>query len=440
MHDVGLLRRAIARYFKGTPIRLRGKRNRGASAIVTALASNNSAILVINTGSSSVKFALFDAASDLRRLFAGALERIGLPLARFHAMDTAGSIFFDEEVTLPDHREALRRLIRVSQEKLGGKALLAVGHRVVHGGPDCDCPLPVTRELEARLKRLIPMAALHQPHNLAGISAVREIAPHLLQIACFDMAFHHRLPRIAQLLSLPREYQTHEIRRYGFHGLSYEYAIEALRERGVDIEKERIIVAHLGNGASMCAIKHGQSVETTMGFSTLAGLMMGTRTGDLDPGAILYLMTEKGMTTEAMQHLLYERSGLLGVSGISSNMRELLGRGDNRAAREAIELFCYRARSCLAALTTVLGGLDRLVFTGGIGANASEIRERICDGLDYLGIELDAAANSAGAGTISTPKATVTVQALASDEERMIARHVLRFAADRALVQEASHL
>lgn len=404
------------------------------------LASSNSAILVINTGSSSVKFALFDAASDLRRLFAGAVERIGLPHARFHFKDMAGSILFDEEVALPDHREALRRLIRASQEQLDGKALHAVGHRVVHGGPDCDCPLPVTRELEARLKRLIPLAPLHQPHNLAGISAVREIAPHLLQIACFDTAFHHGLPRIAQLMSLPHEYQTREIRRYGFHGLSYEYAVEKLREDGVDVERERIIVAHLGNGASMCAIKCGRSVDTTMGFSTLAGLMMGTRTGDLDPGAILYIMTEKGMDTAAMQHLLYERSGLLGVSGVSSDMRELLNRRDDQAAREAVDLFCYRSRNHLAALTTVLGGLDRLVFTGGIGANASEIRGRICDDLGYLGIELDDGANTAGASTISTPKATVTVQALASDEERMIARHVLRFAADPAHVQEASHL
>lgn len=407
---------------------------------MTALASRNSAILVINTGSSSVKFALFDAASDLCRLFAGALERIGLPQARFHAKDTAGNTLFDDEAVLPDHREALRRLIRVSQEHLDGKALVAVGHRVVHGGPDCDCSLPVTRELEARLKRLIPLAPLHQPHNLAGISAIREIAPHLRQIACFDTAFHHGLPRIAQLLSLPREYQTHEIRRYGFHGLSYEYVVEELRGRGVDLENERIIVAHLGNGASMCAIKHGQSIEMTMGLSTLAGLMMGTRTGDLDPGAILYLMTEKGLNTEAMQHLLYERSGLLGVSGITSDMRELLSRHDDRAAREAVDLFCYRARSCLAALTAVLGGLDRLVFTGGIGANASEVRECICDGLNYLGIELDDGANTAGASIISTPMATVTVQTLVSDEERMIARHVLRFAADPAHVQEASHL
>jgi len=403
-------------------------------------ASSSSAILVINTGSLSVKFALFDAESDLRRLFAGALERIGLPHARFHLKDTAGSTIFDEEVALPDHREALRHLIRASQERLDGKALVAVGHRVVHGGPDCDCPLPVTRELEARLKRLIPLAPLHQPHNLAGISAVREIAPHLLQIACFDTAFHHGLPRIAQMMSLRREFQTREIRRYGFHGLSYEYVVEVLRERGIDIENERIIVAHLGNGASMCAIKHGQSIETTMGFSTLAGLVMGTRTGDLDPGAVLYLMSEKGMNADAMQHLLYERSGLLGVSGVTSDMHDLLGRHDDRAAREAIELFCYRARCWLAALTAVLGGLDWLVFTGGIGANAPEIRGRICDDLSYLGIETDDGANSAGASTISTPKSTVTVQVVASDEEGMIARHVLRLAADPARVQEATRL
>ncbi|MGD9714400.1 MAG: acetate/propionate family kinase [Thermomicrobiales bacterium] len=410
---------------------------------MTISGTSNPAILVINTGSSSVKFAVFDAVdadSDPRRLFSGALERVGLPHARLHVEDTPGNTLCDEEVALPDHREALRQLIRTSKERLDGKSLVAVGHRVAHGGPDCDCPLPITRELEVRMRGLVPLAPLHQPHNLDGISAVREMAPHLLQIACFDTAFHHGLPRIAQLMSLPREFQTRELRRYGFHGLSSESVVEVLRNRGVAIENERIIVAHLGNGASMCAIKHGQSVETTMGFSTLAGLMMGTRTGDLDPGAVLYLMTEKGMSAEAVQHLLYERSGLLGVSGVSSDMRELLGLHDNRAAREAIQFFCYRARSYLVGLTAVLGGLDRLVFTGGIGANAPEIRGRICDGLGYLGIEIEDRANGAGDSLISTPEAAVTVQALASDEEVMIARHVLRLAAVPAHIREASHL
>jgi acetate kinase len=236
---------------------------------------------------------------------------------------------------------------------------------------------------------------------------------------------------------LPREFQDAGIQRYGFHGLSYEYVVDALRRGGVDVEHERIIIAHLGNGASMCALKHGRSVDTTTGFSTLAGLMMGTRCGDLDPGAVLYLLTAKGMSADAVQELLHERSGILGVSGISSDMRELLKHRYHPEASEAINLFCYRARHHLAALTAALGGLDRIVFTGGIGANATEIRQRICDGLGYLGITLNPKANRAGAQTVSAPGAAVTVQALVSNEELIMARHVLQLTADRLTEVEA---
>jgi len=397
----------------------------------------HAAILVINCGSSSVKFALFAADQTMPQLFSGALERIGSNGSRFHAKDSMGRVLFEKQPSIENHKAALELLINAVKEQLAGRPLLAVGHRVVHGGADCNCPLPVTRELEARLQRLIPLAPLHLPHSLAGITAVRELQPDLPQIACFDTAFHHTLPRLAKLTTLPREFQDAGIQRYGFHGLSYQYVVDALHQDGVDVEHERIVVAHLGNGASMCALRHGRSVETTMGFSTLAGLMMGTRCGDLDPGAVLYLLTARKMPTDAVQELLYEHSGLLGVSGLSSDMRELLNHPKDPAAREAIDLFCYRARHHLGALTAALGGLDRLVFTGGIGANAPVIRERICDGLAYLGIALDPKANRAGAKTVSAPRASVTVQALVSNEERMIARHALLLTADRLTEVEA---
>lgn len=393
-----------------------------------------SAVLVINCGSSSIKFALFAADPTMPRLLSGTVDRIGLVGGRVEVRDSTGKELFDQPSALVDHKAALSLLIKTIGPQLSAHPLSAVGHRIVHGGPNCDCPLPVTKELEVRLQLLIPLAPLHLPHNLAGIAAIRELQPDLAQVACFDTAFHHGMPQLARLMSLPREFQHEGVRRYGFHGLSYEYVVNALRQDGVSIEGERIIVAHLGNGASMCALKGGQSVETTMGFSTLAGLMMGTRSGDLDPGAILYLLTAKGMSAEAVQKLLYERSGLLGVSGISSDMRELLSRHDNQTAGEAIDLYCYRARLHLAALTAALGGLDRLVFTGGIGANSPEIRDRICAGLAYLGIRLDPKANLARAKTISAPGAAVTVQAVVSDEELMIAHHVMRLT-ERQLMQ-----
>ena len=401
------------------------------------MATGNSAVLVINCGSSSIKFALFAASRTMPQLFSGALERIGLGPGRFHAKDSLGKALFEQQPTLANHKAALGLVIKAVKQQLAGRTLLAVGHRVVHGGANCDCPVPVDLALEDRLRQLVPLAPLHLPHNLAGITAVRELQPDLPQVACFDTSFHHSLPRLARLTTLPREFQHEGIQRYGFHGLSYESVVDALRQDGVDVERERMVIAHLGNGASMCALRHGRSVETTMGFSTLAGLMMGTRCGDLDPGAVLYLLTAKGMSADAVQTLLYERSGLLGVSGISSDMRELLSRDEEPAAREAIALFWYRARQHLASLTAALGGLDRLVFTGGIGANAPEIRERICEGLAYLGIKLDPKANRAGAKTVSARGAAVTVQALHSDEEHMIARHVLRLTADRLAQVEA---
>jgi acetate kinase len=282
----------------------------------------------------------------------------------------------------------------------------------------------VTAALEARLRRLIPLAPLHQPHNLAGIAAVRGARRGLPQVACFDTAFHHTMPRLATLTGLPRALRDEGVRRYGFHGLSYEYVVDALRRAGTDVDNERIVVAHLGNGSSMCALKGGRSIETTMGFSTLAGLPMGSRCGDLDPGIILYLLAEKGMSVERLERLLYEESGLLGVSGRSRDMQDLLACASEPAAVEAVEFFCYQARRHVAALTAALGGLDRLVFTGGMGANAPAVRAGICTDLAYLGIALDAERNADGARIVSAASGTVAVEAFATDEELVIARHV----------------
>ena len=397
-------------------------------------------ILAINCGSSSVKFALFSAEEDApRRLWSGALQRLGLPEGRFVAKGKDGAILFDETVDIPNHVTALDLLLSRVEDLTSRNALWAVGHRVVHGGDDCDCPLVVTAALEARLRKLIPLAPLHLPHNLAGIAAVRNARPDLPQVACFDTAFHHGLPRLARLTGLPRAFADEGILRYGFHGLSYEYVMSELQRRhGPTVANERIVIAHLGNGVSLAAIKDGRSVETTMGFSTLGGLPMGTRSGDLDPGIVLYLLMEKGMTAEQVQHLLYEQSGLLGLSDLSRNMRELLVRsGSEAAAAEAVGFFCYQARKHLAALTASLGGLDRLVFTGGIGANAPEVRARICEGLGYLGVVLDERRNAAGERTISSSGSDVVVEAFPTDEELMIARHVRHVLADRPMAREA---
>ncbi len=399
--------------------------------------TSDPAILVINCGSSSVKFALFAAVASLPRLWSGAIERIGLPEGRFHAANENGATIIDETLAIPDHPRALRLLLRKLAQHPSGVSPVAVGHRVVHGGAGCDCPLPVDVALLTRLRRLIPLAPLHLPHNLAGIAAVRGVRPDLPQVACFDTAFHQKLPRLARLTSLPRAFADEGIHRYGFHGLSCEYVMGELHRRhGTAVAKERIIIAHLGNGASMAAIKDGRSIDTTMGFSTLGGLPMGTRSGDLDPGILLYLLTEKGMTAEQVQHVLYEQSGLLGISGLSRNMQELLEHSDSAAA-EAVDFFCYQARKHLAALTASLGGLDRLVFTGGIGTNAPAIRAQISAGLSYLGLDLDQGRNDRNESIISTSSSAVVIEALATNEELMIARHVWHVLAEQTMAREA---
>lgn len=387
--------------------------------------ASNGTILVLNSGSSSVKFALFDLALDEPcRLWSGALKRIGFDVGRFAAVDVQGTVLVDETPAIPNHVTALDMLLGWVEGRMSQTDLVAVGHRVVHGGEDCDCSLLVTPILEARLKRLIPLAPLHLPHNLAGIAAVQRRRPDLPQVASFDTAFHHGLPSVARLTGLPRRFEEDGIRRYGFHGLSYEYVVEEVRRRdGEAAASSRIIVAHLGNGASMAAIKDGRSVETSMGFSTLAGLPMGTRPGDLDPGVLLHLLIEKQMSAEALQDMLYDASGLLGISGLSRNMADLLAQQEAPEAAEAIEFFCHHSRRHLAGLTAALGGLDRLVFTGGIGANSPEIRARICEGLGYLGLALDADRNAGQQRVVSADGCPVVIEAFKTDEELVIARH-----------------
>ena len=397
-----------------------------------------SCISVLNAGSSSVKFALFSANQMPSRHLSGAVDGIGREQGRFHAIDDTGTTWVDEARHVSNHDEAIELVLSSVERRGTGWMIVAVGHRIVHGGPDCDCPELVTAELEDRLKKLIPLAPLHLPHNLAGIAAVRTRRPHLPQVACFDTAFHETLPKLARMTGLPRNIAGHDIRRYGFHGLSYEFIVEELRRtHGAAVADQRLIVAHLGNGASMAAIKGGRSIETTMGFSTLAGLPMGTRSGDLDPGIVLYLLMEKGLSAEAVQHILYERSGLLGISGVSSDMRELLGQAHRPEVEEAIDYFCARARANIGSLTAALGGLDCLVFTGGIGANAPEIRERICEGLRFLGIDLDLARNRSGERTISSAGSQARIEAIPTDEELMIARHSVALLPLQAVAWEA---
>jgi len=389
--------------------------------------------LTLNAGSSSLKFALFTASGHPKRLWSGSIDRIGLPGAHFQLCDARRTILMDEPGAIDTHKAALIRLLQAIAHLPGSLDLVAVGHRFVHGGPECDCPKNVTPALVARLRRLTALAPLHMPANLAGIDAVHEARPGLLQVACFDTSFHHDLPRLARMTALPRAYAEDGIRRYGFHGLSYEYILQTLRKDGVDTDAERIIIAHLGNGASMVALRNGQPVETSMGFSTIAGLPMGTRSGDIDPGILLHLLQEKGMNPDEVADLLYNQSGLLGISGTSRNMRDLLESREENAA-EAVEYFCYQARLHLARLTGALGGLTRVVFTGGVGENSTEIRGRICTGLGYLDIHLDSAANKSGATLISKPGTRVTVEARATDEEQMIASHVaVKLAADPVL-------
>ena len=357
---------------------------------------------------------------------AGEVEGIG-SAPHFIARDPVGAVLAEQR--WPDPKQPFQRFLEAvigwAERHLGADTLIAVGHRVVHGGPNHDRPERVTPELLSALDELTPLAPLHEPHNIAPIRAIAATRPKLPQVVCFDTAFHHTMPAVATRFALPRQYERAGVRRYGFHGLSYEYIARQLAKVAPELAKGRVIAAHLGNGASLCAMLNGGSIDTTMGFTALDGLVMGTRCGNLDPGVILYLEEERGLTAKQVEDLLYQRSGLLGVSdGIASDMRTLLVSADP-CARDAIELFVYRIAREIGALTSSLGGLDGLVFTAGIGEHAPAIREMVCARLGWLGVDLDAVANGRNAAIISTPESRVSVRMIPTDEEAMIARHTL---------------
>ncbi|WP_226018244.1 acetate/propionate family kinase [Novosphingobium sp. FKTRR1] len=382
-------------------------------------------ILCLNAGSSSLKFALYaEPGTDEPSLLAsGKIENIGLE-PHLIARDAKGDVLADrrwtKDVTIT-HETLLKDLLREIEASVG-EDLIAVGHRIVHGGADHSAPARVDAPLLAALEALCPLAPLHQPHNLAAVRAVSRLRPALLQVACFDTGFHHGQPPVATRLALPRALGEEGMRRYGFHGISYEYIARQLRLIDPDTGGGRTIAAHLGNGASLCAMDGGRSIDTTMGFTALDGLVMGTRCGALDPGAVLYLLQQRGMTAREVEHLLYSESGLLGVSGTSSDMRALLG-SETPAAGEAIDLFVWQIARQAGALASSLGGLDSFVFTAGIGENAPEIRARVADRLRWLGVALDTDANLRGASVISAPFSRVTVRIIPTDEEWMIAIH-----------------
>jgi acetate kinase len=381
-------------------------------------------ILTVNAGSSSLKFALFDDAAEPAATVRGEIEDLdgGSPhlLARGAAGEVLAERRWPAQMGHPS-AVALDALLAFADAHLGAEGLAAVGHRVVHGGAGHVAPERVTPALLAALLALTPLDPLHMPASLAPIHAVAAARPALAQVACFDTAFHHTLPPVATRFAIPRDLYEAGVRRYGFHGLSFEYIVGRLREQAPQLIRGRVIAAHLGSGASLCALQDGVSVATTFGFSVLDGLVMATRCGDLDPGVLLYL-ARQGRSCGDIEDMLYRRSGLLGVSGISGDVRRLLASDDPRA-REALDLFAYRFALEAGALASALGGLDGLVFTAGIGEHAPAIRAQACGRLAWLGLELDAAANSAGSAVISTPRSRVEVRVIATDEEAMIARH-----------------
>jgi acetate kinase len=385
--------------------------------------SPSGCIAVLNAGSSSIKFALYEAGKDGMLLFRGQIERIG-SAAHLMVEDAEGKSVAEQNWAKGalDHRGATNEIVRLTQQLLAGRPVLAVGHRVVHGGEEYAAPVRVDAAVMAKLAKLVPLAPLHQPHNLAPIEAIAEAAPQIAQVACFDTAFHRSQPALAQEFALPRDLTAAGVRRYGFHGLSYDYIVTRLRETEPALARSRLVIAHLGNGASLCAVHDGRSVASTMGFTALDGLMMGTRTGALDPGVILYLMQERGMDARAIEDLLYRKSGLLGVSGLSSDMRTLR-KAATPEATAAIALFVYRIVRETGSLAAALGGLDGIVFTAGIGENDSATRSEVAAGCGWLGLELDEERNRRGAGRISTDQSRLSAWVIPTDEERMIARY-----------------
>ncbi len=385
-------------------------------------------ILTINGGSSSIKLALFEVGDSLSRILEGSIDRIGMPEAalRVKGVNPADTCF--RPLTTPGYAGAVGALMGWVQERSEADAFTAVGHRVVHGGPEYSQPQPITTEMVAALRQLGPFDPEHLPEEILLTEAFHGAFPDLPQVACFDTAFHHDLPRVARLLPIPRRYEARGVRRYGFHGLSYAFLMgELARLACPEAAQGRVVLAHLGNGASLTAVRHGKSVDTSMSFTPTAGVPMSTRSGDLDPGVLWYLARTDGLDERQVSEIVTAQSGLLGMSETSSDMRDLLEREaqDERAA-EAVALFCYQVKKWIGAFAAALGGLETLVFSGGIGENAPVIRERICHGLGFLGVELDRKANATNAPLVSSAAGRVKVRVMHTDEELMIATFVAR--------------
>ncbi len=386
---------------------------------------NSRPILTINAGSSSIKFALFDGEDPVRRVLNGKIEGIGFREGRLAVKSSNQTENVSRPVVARDHTVGIAVVMDWVQERMETSGLAAVGHRVVHGGPNYWEPQRITPEVIGALKELSPFDPEHMPQEIGLIEAFRRRFPDLPQVACFDTAFHHELPRVARLLPIPRRYEEKGVRRYGFHGLSYSYLMEELARLSAGKTEGRTILAHLGNGASLAAVRDGRSTDTSMAFTPAAGLPMSTRAGDLDPGLVWYLARTENMMPRECNEMVNRESGLLGMSETSADLRELLDREaeDSRAA-EAIALFCYQVKKWIGALAAALGGLDTIVFSGGIGENAPLIRSRICEGLGFLGICLEAERNEANAPVISKEESSVTVRIIPTDEEVMIAKSV----------------
>lgn len=389
----------------------------------TRTTKNSRAILCMNSGSSSLKFSLYGVSDKKEQLLAeGAVERVGLDQGRISLRAARADRRVEREQRVPDHEAAVRQSFALLEEADAPRPR-AIGHRVVHGGSEHTAPERVDEHLLGVLRELIPFAPLHMPSAIRVIEKIAERFPELPQVACYDTAFHRRMPELAQRFPLPAQYWREGIMRYGFHGLSYEYIVQALGPA----REGRVVIAHLGNGASMAAVKAGMPLDTTMGFTPAGGFMMGTRSGDLDPGILVHLLNEKGYDAQRLDRLVNQESGLLGVSGVSPDMKTLLAqREKNPVVNFAVEMFCYQIRKTIGGLSAVLGGLDTLVFTGGIGERAAPVREEICSGLEYLGLCVDASLNRRHADTISTPDSACAVRVIPTNEDLIIARHTYR--------------
>lgn len=382
------------------------------------------AIITLNAGSSSLKFSVYLEGDELAELIVGQVENLG-PAATIEFQRLGDTEKVQKSIGTADHKIALTEILNVLEPLLDiydgkGHKVIGVGHRVVHGGIEFDAPVVITDDVINRLTALIPLAPLHQPHNLAAIHAAIEAFPEALQVACFDTAFHRSQPWVNDVFAIPKKYYDEGVRRYGFHGLSYDYITSVLQQQWPELNESKVIIAHLGNGASMCALKNGESMGSTMGFSPLDGLPMGTRCGQLDPGVLLYLM-DKGLGRSEISTLLYRESGMKGLSGIGSDMRELLS-SESEDAKRAIDYYVYRIRREIGAMTTTMGGLDALVFCGGIGENAAPIRAMVLDDMEYLGLKLDSEANEQNQTNIGRGETLALV--IPTDEERVIAEGV----------------